>query len=80
MRDRGNEQLKQSTNFTTKKQTSRQTQANRPTKIEEPHDSDDGYVETGLEGEIPSNYENNLINNPKGLTDFEVSKSPGRLG
>jgi hypothetical protein len=43
-------------------------------------EADDGYVETGLEGNVPSNYENNLIGNPKGLTDFEVSKAPGRLG
>lgn len=43
-------------------------------------EADSGYVETGLEGNVPSNYENNLVGNPKGLTDFEVSKSPGRLG
>lgn len=44
------------------------------------NDREDGYVETGMEMDIPSNYENNLVNNPKGLTDFEVKKSPGRLG
>jgi hypothetical protein len=43
-------------------------------------EADDGYVQTGLEGNVPSNYENNLIGNPKGLSDFEVSKAPGRLG
>lgn len=44
------------------------------------NEADSGYTETGLEGNVPSNYENNLVANPKGLTDFEVSKSPGRLG
>lgn len=44
------------------------------------NEADSGYVETGLEGNVPSNYENSLVGNPKGLTDFEVSKSPGRLG
>jgi hypothetical protein len=43
-------------------------------------EADSGYEETGLEGNVPSNYENNLVGNPKGLTDFEVSKAPGRLG
>lgn len=44
------------------------------------NEADSGYIETGLEGNVPSNYENNLVGNPKDLTDFEVSKSPGRLG
>jgi hypothetical protein len=48
--------------------------------LHENNEADAGYVETGLEGNIPSNYENNLIGNPKGLSDFEVSKAPGRLG
>jgi hypothetical protein len=48
--------------------------------LQDHSEADDGYVQTGLEGNVPSNYENNLIGNPKGLTDFEVSKAPGRLG
>jgi|GEM_PF-3750180 len=50
------------------------------TTLDDNREADDGYVDTGLEGDVPSNYENSLIGNPKGLSDFEVSKAPGRLG
>jgi hypothetical protein len=36
--------------------------------------------ERGMEMDIPSNYENSLVGTPKDLTNFEVSRSPGRLG
>lgn len=48
--------------------------------LNDENEADDVYVQHGLEGDVPSNYENSLIGNPKGLSDFEVSKSPGRLG
>jgi hypothetical protein len=43
-------------------------------------EADDGFVEKGLEGDVPSNYENSLVGNPKSTSGFEVKKAPGRLG
>jgi hypothetical protein len=48
--------------------------------LHEDEEADAGYVETGLESNFPTNYERSLIGNPKGLSDFEVSKDIGRLG
>jgi hypothetical protein len=42
-------------------------------------EADDGYVETGLEKDTSTNYENQLVGNPKALTNFEVKKT-GKLG